>query len=76
MIVKVDTQSTAEQAGLKAGDVVMEIDSAPVQNASHLRASLALRRIGEVAELAVLREGRQIVIRAIVVQPGQQAKSK
>jgi S1-C subfamily serine protease len=76
MIAKVDRQSTAEQAGLRSGDVVMAIDSTPVESASHLRASLALVRIGEIAELVVLREGRQIVIRATMAQPGQHTKSK
>lgn len=76
MIVKVDRQSTAEQAGLKSGDVVTEIDGRPVQNASRLRASLALLRIGEVAELAVSREGQQIVVHATVEQPGRLAKPK
>jgi serine protease DegQ len=71
MIAKVDRQSTAEQAGLKSGDVVMEIDSVPIQNASHLRASLALVRIGEVAELAVLREGQRIVVHATTAQAGK-----
>jgi serine protease DegQ len=76
MIVEVDRQSTAEQAGLKSGDLVLEIDSVPVENASHLRASLALVRIGEVAELAVLRDCAQIIVRATVAQPGQHPKSK
>jgi serine protease DegQ len=76
MIVKVDRQSTAEQAGLKSGDVVMEIDGAPVENASHLRASLALAPIGEIAELAVLREGRRIVVHAMVAQAGQHTRAK
>jgi S1-C subfamily serine protease len=76
MIVKVDRQSTAEQAGLKSGDVVTEIDSVPIQNASHLRASLALVRIGEVAELAVLREGQRIVVHATTAQAGNYTKSK
>jgi len=76
MIVKVDRQSTAEQAGLRPGDVVMEIDRAPVQNASHLRASLALVRIGDATELAVLREGQRIVVHAIVAQAGQHTRPK
>jgi serine protease DegQ len=76
MIVKVDRQSTADQAGLRSGDVVMEIDSVPIQNASHLRARLALVRIGEVAELAVLREGQRIVVHATTAQAGKHTKSK
>jgi len=76
VIVKVDGQSAAEHAGLKSGDVVTAFDNTPVQNASHLRTRMALLRIGEVAELAVLREGRQIAVRASVAQPGQYTKSK
>jgi len=76
MIVKVERQSTAEQAGLKSGDVITRINSAPIHTASHLRASLALLRVGEVAEFAVLREGRQIVIHATMAQPEQPSRSK
>jgi S1-C subfamily serine protease len=76
VVVKVDGQSTAEQAGLKSGDVVTAFDSTPVQDAAHLRTRMALLRIGDVAELAVLREGRQIVIRATMAEPGQYTKSK
>jgi serine protease DegQ len=75
MIVKVDRQSTAEQAGLKSGDVVTEVNTVPVENASHLRASLALVRIGETAELAVLREGQRIVVHPIVAQAGRHTRS-
>jgi S1-C subfamily serine protease len=71
VIVKVDGRFTAEGAGLKSGDVVTAFDSKPVQDASHLRTRTALLRIGEVAELAVLREGREIVIRAEVVEAGR-----
>lgn len=74
-VVKVDRQSTAEHAGLKVGDVVNGINGVPVHDASHLRANLALLRIGKVAELAVLREGRPLVIYATVA-PEQQTKSK
>jgi S1-C subfamily serine protease len=76
VIVKVDGQSTAAHAGLRSGDVVTAFDNTPVQDASHLRTRMALLRIGEVAELAVLREGRQIVIRLTMAQSGEYAKSK
>jgi S1-C subfamily serine protease len=76
VIVKVDGQSTAAHAGLRSGDVVTAFDNTPVQDASHLRTGMALLRIGEVAELAVLREGRQIVIRLTMAQSGEYAKSK
>jgi len=76
VIVKVDSQSTAEQAGLKSGDVVTAFNSTSVQDASHLRTGMALLGIGEVAELVVLREGHEIAIRAVVAQLEQRTKSK
>jgi S1-C subfamily serine protease len=68
MIVKVDDKSAADHAGLKSGDVVTAFDNTTVQDAAHLRTRMALLRVGETAELAVLREGRQIVIRAMVAE--------
>jgi S1-C subfamily serine protease len=76
VIVKVDGRSAAEQAGLRSGDVVTALDSTLVQDASQLRTRMALLRIGDVAELAVLREGQQIVVRATMAQPGPHIGSK
>jgi S1-C subfamily serine protease len=76
VIVKVDSQSTAEQADLKSGDVVTAFNGTPVQDASHLRSSVALLRIGEVAELMVLREGHEIAIRVVMAQLEQRTKPK
>jgi len=39
-----------------------------VRNASFLRTRMALLRIGEAAELAILREGKQMTIRAIMAE--------
>ena len=76
VIVKVEAGSTAESAGLKSGDVVTAFDSAPVQDAAHLRTRMVLLRIDEIAELLVLREGRQIVIRAAIRQAAPYASLK
>lgn len=75
-VIKVDARSTAEHAGLRSGDVVTAFDGVPVQDAAHLRTRMALVRIGEVTELAVLREGRQIVVRAAMAQAAPLATSK
>jgi serine protease Do/serine protease DegQ len=75
-VVKVDARSTAEHAGLRSGDVITAFDGVPVQDAAHLRTRMALVQIGEVAELTVLREGRQIVTRAAMAQATPYAISK
>src|SRR5262249_38751414 len=76
VVAKVEMRSTAEHAGLKSGDVVTAFDGTPVQNASHLRTRMALLRIDEIAEFMVLREGRQIVVRAAMAQAAPHANPK
>ena len=58
------------------GIAIAAVACVPVRDAAHLRTRMALVRIGEIAELAVLREGRQIVIRAAMAQAAPDASSK
>jgi serine protease DegQ len=76
VITKVDPGSAGERNGLKSGDVVAEIDGAKVRDAAFLRTRIALHRIGEVAELAVLREGKPIAIRATIADREPRAVAK
>jgi S1-C subfamily serine protease len=76
VITKVKSGSAGERAGLKSGDVVTELGKVAVRNASFLRTRMALLRIGETAELAVLREGKQMTIRAIMAERQPQASSR
>jgi serine protease Do/serine protease DegQ len=71
VIANVEAGSAAEHAGLKAGDVITAIDKAPVRSAADLRNKIGLLRVGDVAELAVVRAGKSIVIRAAVATPVQ-----
>jgi S1-C subfamily serine protease len=68
VITKVEPGSAGERAGLRSGDVVTEIGGLPVRDAAFLRTRIALRRIGEAAELTVVREGKRMSIRAVVVE--------
>ena len=54
VITKVDPGSPGQRAGLKAGDVVTEIG----ERAVVIGHRVALLRVGEVAELAVMRAGQ------------------
>jgi S1-C subfamily serine protease len=66
VIVKVDPRSSGARAGLKSGDIIMEIGNRPVLSSSFLRNRVALLRVGDVAELAVLRDGKPLKIQATV----------
>jgi len=76
VITKVDRGSAGERAGLKVGDVVVNIGDAAVRNAPFLRTRIALLRIGETAELAILREGKAMTIRAPIAERQAQTSSK
>ena len=76
VITKVDRGSAGERAGLKVGDVVVNIGDAAVRNAPFLRTRIALLRIGETAELAILREGKAMTIRAPIAERQPQTSSK
>jgi S1-C subfamily serine protease len=66
IITKVDPGSPADLAGLKAGDVVMDVAGTPVRDSSQLRSRLGLLWVGDTAELTVIRGGRPIVVGATI----------
>jgi serine protease Do/serine protease DegQ len=75
VITKVEAGSPADLAGLKVGDVVTELAGTPVRDTSHLRSRLGLIWVGDAAELTVIRNGKQSVIRATITDQ-QRAKAK
>jgi S1-C subfamily serine protease len=76
VITKVDRGSAGERAGLKSGDVVAKLGERAAINAGFLRTRIALLRIGETAELTILREGKQMTIRAIIAERQPRTSSK
>src|SRR5215472_2846557 len=76
VITKVDRGSAGERAGVKAGNFVTMIGERDVINAAFLRNRIALLRIGETAELAILRAGKQMTIQAIVAERQPRTSSK
>jgi S1-C subfamily serine protease len=76
VVVKVAPGSSGARAGLKSGDVVTEIGNRAVPNAGFLRNRLALMRVGEMADLAVLRDGKPLKIQAAVAERDQRARAK
>jgi Do/DeqQ family serine protease len=59
VIARVEPDSPAERAGLKPADIVVAVNGAPVRNATDLRNSIGLARIGEEVRLSVYRDGRE-----------------
>ncbi len=66
VLVNILPGSTAEQSGLRAGDVVTAVNGKPVRDASDLRNQVGLMRVGDTLRLEILRDGkRQTVTTAV-----------
>ena len=57
-IAAVDHDAPAGQAGLRAQDVVIEMNGQPAQNAAELRSMLKKATVGQTVELTILRKVR------------------
>lgn len=68
LIVKVEEDSPAEKAGLKAGDVVVESDKKSIDDTRELQRAVGRVEPGEQMQLTVLRDRRK---RSITVEVGE-----
>jgi Do/DeqQ family serine protease len=66
VISQVIEDTAAEEAGLKAGDVVTSINGAPVKSASAMRNMVGLLRVGEEMSITVIREGKKKTMAAVI----------
>ena len=76
LIITVDPRSAGARAGLKPADIVTEVGNRPVRDAAYLRNRLALLRIGDVAELTVMRDGKPLKIRVTIAERDPRARVK
>ena len=59
-IFNVEDGTPADQAGLRAGDVILTLDDKPVETANELTTALAQYHPGDRVELGVVRDGREL----------------
>ncbi|NOQ88698.1 MAG: Do family serine endopeptidase [Gammaproteobacteria bacterium] len=73
VISQVVDDSAADKAGLKAGDVVADINGVPVKSASAMRNMVGLMRVGAKMEITVLREGDKKKLTAYIEEEIEQS---
>ncbi len=66
VLVNIMPGSPADKAGLRAGDVVVGINDKAVRDATYLRNTVGLMRVGDPLQLEVLRDGKRMRVSAQV----------
>jgi serine protease Do len=64
IIPEVQEDSPADKAGIKPGDVIVELDGKAVENANDLSTRIAAMKPGTTVKLTVIREGKRQTITA------------
>jgi Do/DeqQ family serine protease len=64
LVSRVEPGSPADHAGIRAGDVIVKVDSEPVRDASELRNQIGLMTVGSSVHLAIVRDGKPMTVEA------------
>jgi serine protease Do/serine protease DegQ len=70
-VAGVAADSSAERAGVKAGDIINSVNGAPVKNAAELRNAIGMLRVGDRIDLGLLREGKPLSITTVISERGK-----
>lgn len=66
LVSQVNEGSPAEVAGIKAGDVITQINSTKITQATQVKTTISLLRVGSDAKIVVSRNGKELTLTAIV----------
>ncbi len=66
LISQVNENSPAEEAGLKAGDVIVQINKTKITQATQVKTTISLLRVGSEVNITVRRNGKEINLKAVV----------
>ena len=66
LVSQVNEGSPAELAGLKAGDVIMQINDTKITQATQVKTTISLLRVGSRAKIIIKRNGKEITLTAVV----------
>ena len=73
LITGVGEDSSAEKAGLKAGDIIVAVDGSTTSSTGQLRSQIGIKEIGDKVKLTLIREGKTKKLGVTVGEPQQLA---
>lgn len=59
VVARVEEESAAEKAGMRAGDVIISVNGDQVEDSADVRNMIGLIRVGTEIEIDIVREGKQ-----------------
>jgi Do/DeqQ family serine protease len=68
LVAGVAQGSAAERAGVKTGDIITSINSVAMKDASELRNTIGMLRIGDKVEIGLLRDGKALKVTALIAE--------
>jgi serine protease Do/serine protease DegQ len=68
LVAGVAQGSAAERAGVKTGDIITSINSVTMRDASELRNTIGMLRIGDKVEIGLLRDGKALKVTALIAE--------
>jgi serine protease Do/serine protease DegQ len=68
LVAGVSQGSAAEHAGIKTGDIIVSINGTTIRNASELRNTIGMQRVGDQVEIGLLRDGKPLKVSALVAE--------
>lgn len=66
LVSQVNANSPAEQAGLKAGDVIVQINDTKITQATQVKTTVSLLRVGSTVRISVKRDNKPLTLSAVV----------
>ena len=66
LVSQVNENSPAELAGLKAGDVITQINDTKITQATQVKTTVSLLRVGSSVKIRVKRSGKELTLTAVV----------
>lgn len=66
LVSQVNENSPAEKAGLKPGDVIIQINNTKITQGTQVKTTISLLRVGSDAKIIIKRDGKEMTLNAIV----------
>lgn len=66
LVAQVNENSPAEAAGLKAGDIITQINDTKITQATQVKITVSLLRVGTQAKIMILRDNKPMTLTAMV----------